>query len=121
MRQFIWVTGQYEGFHRWALAPQEVCFLRNEHRHIFKWKVSIEVFHYDRELEFFLVKKDIRIIIHSMMLGDLGSCEAQADYICAKVMGSYPNRRIIVEVSEDGENGATVEGEPDNIGVMDRK
>ena len=41
---FVVVKTEFEGFHSWEDAPDEVSFLRNLHRHIFhvtaKWKVN---------------------------------------------------------------------------------
>jgi hypothetical protein len=51
-KKMIWVTFQRAGIHRYPDAPDDVGYLANNHRHQFKFKVSIEVFHMNRELEF---------------------------------------------------------------------
>lgn len=114
LRQFIKVQGQYDGFHKYENAPEQVAFLRNSHRHLFKWEAVIEVFHEDRELEFFMVQQTINqhILPHVQIHkgGDLGSCENQAKYIIKGIIEAYgEDRYIIVEVSEDGENAGIVE------------
>ena len=53
-KNFIWVTFQKEGIHKYPAALDddrlhEVRFLGYPHRHIFHFKVEIEVFHDDRD------------------------------------------------------------------------
>ena len=60
--KLIFVTFQKEGVHKYPAAATDpsladVAFLANEHRHIFHFRVIIEVFHQDRDLEFILVKR----------------------------------------------------------------
>ena len=106
----IFITTQFEGMHRYENAPHEVSYLRNFHRHIFKVKVVIEVFHNDRELEFILFKRYINAIIKKYInKANAGSCEMMAEIITDKVLEAYPERELTVEVSEDGENGAIFE------------
>lgn len=109
MRRMIWVTTQFEGFHKWENAPGEVAFLRNLHRHIFKVKVMIDVRHDDREIEFFMFKWMLEEIVREQFeKKEVGSCEMIAAQILNWLMKKYPDRDIVVEVSEDGENGARV-------------
>lgn len=133
----IKVTLPVEGFHRWLDAPDEVAFLRNYHRHLFKIEAVITVMEDDRELEFFLVQKKIRefiqdhIVMQDMMLqlnfdwedfyeetgyGDnedvlvINSCESFASYLIKRLANTYGlNRYIRVEVWEDGENSGMAE------------
>lgn len=105
MTNYIWITTQFEGFHKYPNAPEEVSFLRNEHRHIFHIKVWIEIFHNDRDIEFILFKRFINSIIVSNQL-DYKSCEMISDEIYYKIIEKYPNRKIKIEVSEDLENGS---------------
>jgi hypothetical protein len=63
----IWVTFRKEGIHRYPAAatdPQlctageyDVSFLANAHRHIFHFKIWIDVFHNDRDIEFIQFKR----------------------------------------------------------------
>lgn len=102
---YIWITTQFEGYHKYMDAPEEVVFLRNEHRHVFHVKVYIEVFHQDREIEFFIFKKFINSIIKENNF-NFKSCEMISDDIYNEIIKQYPNRRVIIEVSEDLENGS---------------
>lgn len=100
---FIWITTQFEGFHKYTNAPENVKFLRNEHRHIFKVKVWIEVFHNNRELEFFQFKKFVESLIDKNL--NNMSCEMIATLLASKIKTKYKSRKLKIEVSEDGENG----------------
>lgn len=106
----IYIKNQFVGFHRWKNAPDEVSFLRDPHRHIFKVKTSIEVQFADRELEFFMVQKEIDEIIAGWKSIDTldWSCETMAIDILKNLHKRYPNRKMTCDISEDGENGAVV-------------
>lgn len=111
-KRSIHVKGQFEGFHSWPEAPDEVAFLRTEHRHMFHIDLWIEVKDDDRELEFILVERWLRgacrVFYQEMHFGAgvTYSCENIAQQICTGVGGKYGlDRSIKVEVSEDGENG----------------
>jgi len=117
MKRYIFVRTQFEGFHKWENAPEEVSFLQSLHRHLFQVKLTIAVEHNDREIEFFLVKQWLDKSAIPALIGRLGekmSCEAIAEQIIEdtkdyllyqKIEGE---RKITCEVSEDGENGAVV-------------
>lgn len=70
MLKTIYVRTSFVGFHKWETAPQEVSFLRDLHRHIFNVKVTLQVSHSDRDVEFFLLKKDVDFIISSFVYAD---------------------------------------------------
>lgn len=111
LQRYIIVRGQYDGFHKYEHAPEEVAFLKNLHRHLFKWEAEIQVFHDDRELEFFMVQALINreILPFCTQLLDLGSCEQQAERILKGLINAYgTDRSYLIGVSEDGENGARV-------------
>lgn len=117
LERFITVRGQYEGFHAYENAPAQVAFLKASHRHLFKWKVTIQVFHDDRELEFFMVKHcmDQKVLPYTTMMSNLGSCEMQAERMLAGLVNEYGGSRYYaVTVSEDGENDGTVTWDPSN-------
>jgi hypothetical protein len=101
----IWVTTQFEGFHCYPNAPDEVAFLKNDHRHIFHVKVWIEVYHNDRDIEFFIFK---RFVEDSIKAGQFNhkSCEMISDDLYNTISYKYPDRDVWIEVSEDGENGS---------------
>ena len=65
-KRMIWVTFQREGIHKYPGADTDpnlatgdeydVSFLGYPHRHIFHFKVAIQVFHNDRDIEFIQFK-----------------------------------------------------------------
>lgn len=105
MQASIWVTTTFVGFHRWKDAPDEVAFLRSWHRHVFHVKVTKQVSHMNRDIEFFLLKRDVDEFVQKKFNGQRFeySCEQLAQQILEHVEASS------VEVSEDKENGAIVE------------
>jgi len=112
MRKEIYIRTQFIGFHRWENAPDEVGFLRNIHRHVFKIEVGFEVTHDDRDIEFFLAQHELNIFVQSLLLPLLRdnpsmSCEHLATTIMEKFKVNDISPRYAV-VSEDGENGAKV-------------
>ena len=115
MDNYIWVTAQKEMVHNYPDAPDEVDYLRNIHRHIFHFKVYIEVFHDNRDIEFIMFKHDVEewleYIKQKLMKK---SCEMMSDYLYKKVNQKYPDRKMMISVSEDNENGSfkTYDGKP---------
>jgi hypothetical protein len=107
MNKYIYITYDFEGFHKYEKAPEEVKYLRNEHRHLFKLKIYIEVFHDDREIEFFIFKKFIKGLISNNDF-NLKSCEQISDDLHHLIQNKYANRKIIIDISEDGENGSYI-------------
>lgn len=107
-QKFIFVTFQREGIHSYPDAPEGVEFLRHPHRHIFHFRVDIEVFHDDREIEFILFKRELEAQYNEIGALELNhrSCEMIADDLADYIQDNYPGRDIKIEVSEDGENGA---------------
>lgn len=109
MKTSIVVRWQFEGFHFYPHAPADVRFLRETHRHLFKCSLKIEVRHDNRELEFFMVQRDLKKKFNDGMM-DNKSCEMIAKEIVLFAQQEYGALRdITVEVSEDGENSAIVE------------
>lgn len=109
MKTFIKVRWQFEGFHTYKDAPAEVDFLKSEHRHLFKCAAKIEVFHEDRELEFFIVQRNLKSKFNDGNMNNK-SCESIAKEIVLFLMQQYGSNRIVsVEVSEDGENSSVVD------------
>lgn len=104
----IYIKTQFEGFHRWKDAPNEVAFLRNQHRHIFYVTVFIPVEHNDREIEFILFKREVQDFINTNInKEDVGSCEMIGEKIATHLNTKY-FRPVLVDVSEDNENGAVI-------------
>ena len=110
-KNFIWVTFQKEGIHKYPAALEydrlhDVRFLGYPHRHIFHFKVWIEVFHDDRDIEFIQFKRWLeKLYAEETLQLDYKSCEMMADDLAEQIKTKYPQRDIWIEVSEDGENG----------------
>jgi len=116
----VWITFQKEGIHCYPAAATDpslktgdaydVSFLANPHRHIFHFRVAIDVFHNDRDLEFIQFKRWLESLYGSNILQlNYKSCEMIADDLYTQIAAKYPNRDVHIEVSEDGENGCYVE------------
>jgi hypothetical protein len=117
--KMIWVTFRKEGIHRYPAAATDpnlctageydVSFLANSHRHIFHFKVYIQVFHDDRDIEFIQFKRWLEKCYNDGTLElDFKSCEMIAEDLNATISARYPGREIWIEVSEDGENGCFI-------------
>ena len=116
-KTFIFVTFQKEGLHKYSAALddidlQDVHFLGLKHRHMFHFKVWIEVFSDNRCIEFILFKRWLESLYSTETLQlDDQSCEMMSDNLAEQIMQKYPGRNIRIEVSEDGENGSFTEYE----------
>ena len=117
--KFIWVTFRKEGIHKYPAAltdPKlatggwdDVSFLGHPHRHIFHFKVSIEVFTDDRDIEFIQFKRWLESLYADSTLElDYKSCEMMAEDLYGQIVARYPGRDIRIDVSEDGENGCEI-------------
>ena len=110
----IWITFRKEGIHKYPAAAEDprladVSFLANEHRHIFHFRVSIDVFHNDRDIEFIQFKRWCEGLYNTdTLVLDHKSCEMIADDLYVQISSKYPERNVIIEVSEDGENGCAI-------------
>jgi len=111
-KQFIFVKFIKEGIHCYPAAAtdpnlESVRFLANEHRHQFYFKVSIEVEHMDRDIEFIIFKRWLQSLYSDDILTlNNQSCEMIASALHAVIHEKYPHRDITIEVSEDDESGA---------------
>ena len=109
----VWVTFRREGIHKYpaALTDPElkaVDFLGYPHRHMFYFKVWIEVFHDNRDIEFILFKRWLEGLYNGTLELDYKSCEMMADELAKNIQARYPGRQLTIEVSEDGENGCLI-------------
>lgn len=113
----IWVTFRKEGIHCYPAAATDpalktgdiydVSFLGTPHRHIFHFKIYIEVFHDDRDIEFIQFKRWLENCYNDGTLElNFKSCEMIARELNATISARYPSRETWIDVSEDGENGA---------------
>ena len=111
--RYIWVTFQREGIHRYPAASTDpnladVSFLGNPHRHIFHFKVMIEVFHNDRDIEFIQFKRYLENLYQGTLQLDFKSCEMISDELYHTIASKYPDRHIEISVAEDNENGSYI-------------
>ena len=120
----IWVTFRREGIHRYPAAATDpklntageydVSFLASPHRHIFHFRVWIDVFHNDRDIEFIQFKRWLESLYHgqnTVLALDWKSCEMIADDLYTQIAARYPERAVWIEVAEDGENGCLIKYE----------
>jgi len=118
----IWVTFRKEGIHRYPAAATDpslatgdeydVSFLGVPHRHIFHFRVWIDVLHNDRDIEFIQFKRWLENLYKDGILAlDYKSCEMMADDLYQQIATRYPDRAVWIEVAEDGENGALIKYE----------
>ena len=122
MKKMIWVTFQKEGIHKYPAAltdpnlatgdEYDVSFLGYPHRHMFHFKVAIEVFHDDRDIEFIQFKRWLENLYKDAILAlDYKSCEMIAEDLYSQINARYPGRAVWIDVSEDGENGCHIQFE----------
>jgi len=118
----IWVTFRKEGIHRYPAAAvredlnttdeYDVTFLSYPHRHIFHFRVWIDVLHNDRDIEFIQFKRWLENLYASSILKlEWKSCEMIADDLYIQIADRYPNRAVWIEVAEDDENGCLIKYE----------
>ena len=118
-KRTIWVTFQKEGIHCYPAASTDpklatgdeydVSFLGMPHRHIFHFKVGIQVFHNDRDIEFIQFKRWLENLYKEGTLQlTFKSCEMISDDLYKQIASRYTGRAIEISVSEDNENGATI-------------
>ena len=117
----IWVTFSQEGVHFYPGADtnpatatgewDDVSFLGYKHRHIFHFKVWIEVFHDDRDIEFIQFKRWLQRLYNQDSVLELNnkSCEMIADELYKAINDKYPNRFVRISVAEDNENGCEMD------------
>jgi hypothetical protein len=129
VKRSIWVTFKKEGIHKYPAALDDpklatgdwddVSFLGYPHRHIFHFRVRIEVRHNDRDIEFIQFKRWLERLYNGnsdgdstsdseVLLLDYKSCEMIADELYEKISAKYPGRFVEIEVAEDGENGCNI-------------
>jgi hypothetical protein len=124
--RMIFVQFQKEGIHKYPAAltdpalatgdEYDVSFLGYPHRHIFHFRVWIDVWHNDRDLEFIQFKRWLENLYrpadnntkNSVLDLNSKSCEMIADDLYLQIAGKYPGRDVWIEVAEDGENGCLI-------------
>jgi hypothetical protein len=119
----IQITFQKEGVHCYPAAAtdprlktgdwDDVSFLANPHRHIFHFRVTLDVTHNDRDVEFIQFKRWCERLYAGTLELDYKSCEMIAETLITVIIARYPDRSITVEVFEDNENGAILKYKKD--------
>ena len=116
----IWVTFRKEGVHIYPGADtdpklatgewDDVSFLGIPHRHIFHFRVRIEVFHNDRDIEFIQFKRWMQRLydVEGVLELNHKSCEMIADDLYKEIATKYPGRFVEISVAEDNENGCSI-------------
>ena len=116
----IWVTFNKEGVHMYPGADtdpklatgdwDDVSFLGIAHRHIFHFRVRIEVFHNDRDIEFIQFKRWMQRLydVEGVLELNHKSCEMIADDLYKEIATKYPGRFVEISVAEDNENGCSI-------------
>ena len=118
-KRSIWVTFTKEGIHKYPAALEDpalatgdeydVSFLGYPHRHMFHFKVQIQVTHNDRDIEFIQFKRWLESLYAGDILQlDYKSCEMIADDLYTQINAKYPGRFVVIDVAEDGENGCQI-------------
>ena len=126
--KMIWITFRKEGIHKYPAAltdpalatgdEYDVSFLGYPHRHIFHFRVWINVLHNDRDIEFIQFKRWLKSLYNgntannnnqgAVLSLDYKSCEMMSDDLHDIISKKYPGREIWIEISEDGENGSFI-------------
>ena len=118
----IWITFEQEGWHCWPEAVGSRAYLKHPHRHMFHFRVELEVKEQNREIEL----HDFKEWCHQQLQDGFGrfgtslfgldfetcSCEQLAYEMCQVVVSEHQSRWCACEVSEDSECGARVELRP---------
>jgi len=119
-KRFIVVQFDIPGCHWYPDAPEVTAFLRNPHRHLFKFKVFIGVNHSNRDVEFLKAQSMMKewILTEHNLCSDARckcgnanfktrSCEQIAEELGAFCMSK--NWDVLsIEVWEDGENAGGI-------------
>lgn len=125
MKQSIISKFTIPGFHYWPDAPDEYAYLRNQHRHLFYFKIEVEVNDSNREIEFIdfgtKVKTSIyrnqEYKIHKHMNSHLDFRNKSCEQLCKDTYNVMHNdddlfkqayHLIKISVFEDNENGASI-------------
>ncbi len=125
IKRYITVPFQAEGIHYYPGADtdpklatgdwDDVSHLGHKHFHYFFFKVTIQVFDDNRELEFIQFSRLCkRLYSEGVLQLDNKSCEMLAEDLINTLIEKYnfKNREITVEVYEDNINGSIVKYHP---------
>lgn len=107
-----------EGFHYWKDAPEPVKFLRDNHRHLFHFRLEKTVTHSDRDIEIILFGREIKQYLHKKYGKDFTTTSdpnlftsswlefgpMSCEMIGEELMDEF--NLDAAQVMEDGENGS---------------
>lgn len=106
----VLVIFEHVGWHCWPQAPPRRAYLRNDHRHLFKFKVELLVNHADRDIEIHDLKETCEAwAARYYAKTTTDSCEQMAWWLLNFLRGGYQPLSGRVECWEDGECGGAVE------------
>lgn len=106
----VFITFQLEGIHNWPAAKDifpDVGFLSDKHRHMFHFRLEKQVHHDDRDIEFIRFKRNV--IDYLTVKYGFPTClfnSMSCEMIAKELLEQFECE--LVEVSEDGENGAKI-------------
>lgn len=106
----ITVRFQAVGFHHWPDAPDEVMYLRKNHRHLFKCSATVPILK-SRQIEFHILQSCCDDLLCKTLnnIFETASCEEIGNALASAICSEFPEIPWVrVTVSEDGENDATV-------------
>ena len=98
------------GFHCWPQAPSERAYLRNDHRHLFKFRVELEVEGTEREIEVHTLKEScLEWAAQMFKRASTYSCEKFSKLLLENLYIRFQPSSGRVECWEDGECGGACE------------
>ena len=111
MKINVVVKLQIEWIHQREWCPiEQVSFLRDKHRHIFHVKAIKEVFHWDRDIEIIMFKRDIEEYLYDKYYYNAGRICLFGNMSCEMIAIELIKKFDLVscEILEDNENGSLV-------------
>lgn len=112
---WVFIKTEFYGIHQWKECEiQEVSFLKFPHRHKVFVEVHINVTKKNREIEFFILQKQVNDIITKLYGSEQiknlqnKSMETIASEIKKLLQRKYLQNKMIILCSEDNENGAYI-------------
>lgn len=112
-KTFVYVKLSLYGLHYWpSPSHEEVQFLKSPHGHTFHFKLTFEVDHNDRDIEFFMTKSTILKFLQLKFKDDklpngiLNFGSASCEQLAQLLLEQF--NAFEVDVSEDNLDGAIV-------------
>jgi hypothetical protein len=107
----VFATVYVDGFHHWPGAPGAVAYLRDMHRHRFRFRVEAEVGHDNRDVEFHILAHHLTLHLQTLYRRNLDGVylfgERSCETLARGVLSALPGVAA-VEVWEDEDFGARV-------------